>query len=60
MTCGAGRRDWEWTRKCDQWCLMTLERKKELSTRRSSAKSLASNVRVRHAVKALTSAMRID
>jgi hypothetical protein len=35
-------------------------REKKLSTRRSSAKSLASNVRVRHAVKALTSATRID
>ena len=28
MKCGAGRRDWECTRKCDQWCLMSFERKK--------------------------------
>jgi hypothetical protein len=51
------QREWEWTRKCDQ-CVFDVLRKKP-GTRRSSAKSLASSVRVRHGVEALTSALRI-
>ena len=55
---GAGPREWKWTQKWDQ-CVFDFLREKTMSTRRISAKSRASSVRVRHAVMALTSAMRI-